>query len=617
MQQRNRPRTGRRWGIGQLLVLLVLVVLTPFVLLEVYRGVQDVARRREAITELALGQAQEEAATMADFFRFTERNLATLAADPAVRRLDRPPIDELFQAVRDINPNYVNVFLLSPTGEQIASTSPLVADPDITDKSYFREALAGGGIALSGAVAWQETDNSVVVFARRVTAPDGSVAGVLCIALNLARLSTVIGQVSLPPSSAVVLVQQDGTIIAAGDEPERWLGRTLDGSELFADARELGSGTATAALPDGTTRVIGYQAVERAPWLLLAGIPESEVTAVQRRAVIDVLSLTALAAVATAALLWIVLRRVVVPIDMLADGARAFAAGFLHRRVPLKRNDELGDLADALNSMAAALERRLEEEEAHARALEELNRLQTEFVATASHELRTPVTAIRTYAEALMRPDILDEQSRVECVDGIDRASGRLARLVRALLDVSRIESGQVPVTLGPVDAGAAMRAAAAQAAPEDGDAVRVAVSPKLPPVMADADRLEDVLANLIGNARRFSPPGAPVLVRAHADGGAVQIEVEDRGPGIAEAERERIFDRFYQAQRGAERRQGGAGLGLYIARAYVTAMAGDIRVDGAPGGGSVFRVRLPAAARAHAREGADAAGVTGAARGG
>jgi signal transduction histidine kinase len=349
-------------------------------------------------------------------------------------------------------------------------------------------------------------------------------------------------------------------------------------------------------MPDGVDRVAGLQPLSGAPWLMLAGIPEAEVNGAIRASLLRIAQELALAGLAAALLAWIVLRRVVVPIRILSEGAQSFAAGFLNRRIPLRRRDELGDLAGALNSMATALEQRLEEEEAHARALQELNRLQAEFVATASHELRTPVTAIRTYAEALLRPQILDDESRRECLEGIDRASDRLARLARTLLDVSRIDRGQVPVQLGPVDVAAVARAAVAQATAAGGSArSRIDLPPELPPVRADADRLEDVLANLIGNAYKFAPPDSSVTIRACQTGATIAIAVIDGGPGIPPAERERIFDRFYQVQRGADRHAGGSGLGLYIARGYVTAMGGHIRAEGAPGGGSAFVITLTA----------------------
>jgi signal transduction histidine kinase len=141
------------------------------------------------------------------------------------------------------------------------------------------------------------------------------------------------------------------------------------------------------------------------------------------------------------------------------------------------------------------------------------------------------------------------------------------------------------------------VQAAIAQAAPGADSLVGVDLPTHLPVMTADPDRLEDVLANLIGNARKFSPVGASVLVRGRAKGDTVQISVIDGGKGIAPEELDRIFGRFYQVHRGSERSAGGSGLGLYIARAYVSAMHGTIQAESTPGAGSTFTVTLPAAA--------------------
>jgi signal transduction histidine kinase len=280
----------------------------------------------------------------------------------------------------------------------------------------------------------------------------------------------------------VLLTQRDGTMIAAVDPG---MARLLDRRLAAAGAGiEHAAGDETVTLADGVERIAGYELVSGSPWLLVAGIAlggggdHDEAPAVTSHC--DALANMAML------LAWIV-RRVVVPIN-LTDGARSFAAGFLNRRVPLQRNDELGQLANSLNLMAASLERRIEEEAAHARALQDLNRLQAEFVATASHELRTPVTAIRTYAEALLRQDIADPQTRRECLEGIDRASERLVRLARSLLDVSRIDRpGARDPEPVPVDQ--AIEAAAVKPLPADGGEVVLDLPPDLPPVLADADR--------------------------------------------------------------------------------------------------------------------------------
>ncbi|MBI2761211.1 MAG: sensor histidine kinase [Chloroflexi bacterium] len=597
--------------------MLVLAALAPFIVLEVYRSAQDIEERRNEIEQRARAQAAEEAATMDDFLRFTERFLATLAASPSVQSMDGPGSEALFQAARAQFTNYENIFLLTRSGEQIASTVPIYSDPEARERGWFQEALTTDDAAISPVLASQGSGSSVVVLARAVTTPGGARIGVLAVALNVARLSSVIGFVGLPDGSAVLLVQADGTVIASGHDPDTWVGRQLGGD--FLPELRTGAGLVVAEMQDGVTRVAGYQPVGRAPWIMVAAIPLAEVDTAVRQSLLRIAEQVAIAAVGAAVLTWIVLRRVVLPIRVLSDGARGFAAGFLNRRIPLHRRDELGELAAALNSMAADLERRLDDEAAHAEALRRLNQLQTEFVATASHELRTPVTAIHTYAEALLRPDITDEQTRRECLEGITRGSARLTRLVRALLDVSRIDSGRVAVDLAPVDVVAVVRSAIAQAAAEAGATIHLEIAAGLPLALADSDRLEDVVANLISNARKFSPAEATVTVSVMREGDAISIAVADNGGGIAAEEMDRIFDRFYQIERGAARGAGGAGLGLYIVRGYVTAMGGRITVASTPDIGSTFRIILPIAASPDTRpdeEGDDAAIAGTAARG-
>ena len=293
------------------------------------------------------------------------------------------------------------------------------------------------------------------------------------------------------------------------------------------------SGTTVVRMPDGIERLVAYEPAKSTSWSVVAGIPQAEVNTVLREILLRIGEEVALAALATVLLAWLMLRRIVMPIRVLSDGAHAFANGLLDRRIPIRRGDELGALADALNSMAVALQARLDKEAAHAEALEALNRLQVEFVATASHELRTPVTAIRTYAEALLRPDIEDEEIRRECLEGIDHSSSRLAQLARALLDVSRIDSDRIRVNLGPVDAAAMIQAAIAQTDPRADYDIVVQADASLPRVWADAERLEDVLANVIGNAVKFSLPRSPVIVDTRSAGAELIISIRDQGPGI------------------------------------------------------------------------------------
>jgi signal transduction histidine kinase len=225
----------------------------------------------------------------------------------------------------------------------------------------------------------------------------------------------------------------------------------------------------------------------------------------------------------------------------------------------------------------------------------ELDALRAEFVATASHELRTPITVIAGFADTLQqRWDELGEARARQFVELIGRASHDLERLVEDLLQVARIEQRVLPVAFEPVDLGREARAVASQLDPEG---VRVSVEGDEAGIVAWADprRQRQVLANLVANALAYAPGDSPVLIRIGTVGSCAEVAVVDQGPGIAPADRPRLFEKFQrlESSHGAAR---GSGLGLYITRSLVELQGGSIDVDSTPGVGSTFRYTVPLA---------------------
>jgi len=603
----------REWRIRDVLIILLILTLAPFFALEVFRAVQDTQRQGDEASHRTEIRAAEAAQITDDFLGFTERSIASFAAAPSVRSLDAESSRAFLEGVRSQHPNYEGVFLLREDGTEVASTQAGMYERLNRERPFVQRTLVVRRMVASEALQLPPNGRSVLLLTYPVVGGQGDPVGVLGVALNINRLSSVIGYVRSSPGSIVLLLQRDSTVIGANSDPKAWVGRPLSD-------RAGSTGTSIAKLRDGVERVTASHGVESAPWRIVAGIPQAEVNAARRETLTRIAEELALAVAATVLLAWIMLRRVLAPIRVLSAGARDFAAGLLDRRIPLRRGDELGALADVLNSMAGRLQQRLDEEAAHAEALRSLNRLQTEFVATASHELRTPVTAIRTYAEALLRPEISNEGVRRDCLEGINRTSARLAQLARRLLDVSKIDSGQITLDPGAVDVAVVARAAIAQAGCQEGDSVVLQVQAGCTIVEADAERLEEVLDNLIGNALKFTSPAANVTVSVEPVAGGTRVAVRDTGPGIPTGELPRIFDRFYQVpnaqvQGAAARCVGGSGLGLYIARAYVQAMGGRLWVDSEIERGSTFFVLLPAsvelAAIARPDEDIDAATTT------
>ncbi len=231
--------------------------------------------------------------------------------------------------------------------------------------------------------------------------------------------------------------------------------------------------------------------------------------------------------------------------------------------------------------------------------LKELDRLKDEFLSTVTHELRTPLTSIRALTEVLHdNPDIELEQ-RQEFLGLVITESERLTRLINQVLDMAKIEAGEIDWQVAPMDLGAALEQAAAATARlfhERGITLGVAIPQGLPPVRGDHDRLVQVAVNLLSNAAKFTPAGGRVTLSVAADGGGLRVAVTDSGPGIAPEHQAIVFERFRQVGDTMTDKPQGTGLGLAICKRIVEHLGGRIWVDSAPGIGATFAFTVPLA---------------------
>jgi PAS domain S-box-containing protein len=242
--------------------------------------------------------------------------------------------------------------------------------------------------------------------------------------------------------------------------------------------------------------------------------------------------------------------------------------------------------------------RLLERERAQNERLRGLDRLKDEFVALVSHELRTPLTSIRGYLELVLDDAEQLTSEHKEFLQIVDRNVDRLLHLVSDLLLVAQADAGKLSfdwtaVALSPLVAQCVL---AAQPAAEEADVELVFDSEPTEPIVGDPERLAQLLDNLISNAIKFTPAGGQVEVRVDASADPAVIEVRDTGFGIAAADQEQLFERFFRTRSATEMAIAGTGLGLSIAKAIVDAHGGSISVESAEGVGTTFRVELPLA---------------------
>lgn len=320
--------------------------------------------------------------------------------------------------------------------------------------------------------------------------------------------------------------------------------------------------------------------------LNIIAVPLDDVEATIRNLTLILAVLGAVVLFTITGLVWLVIRRSLAPIDSMITTAGLIASGDLSQRIEADdARNEVGHLGRALNAMLSRIESSFAAKEASERRLRQ-------FVADASHELRTPLTSIRGYAELYRSGAVSNPDDVARVMGRIESEGERMGHLVEDLLLLARLDQGrplkQERVDLVELVTGAVMDAEAG--APEqpitylhDDDAL----------VVGDADRLKQVVENLLANARIHTPPGTPVTVEVRAEGDVVRLTVADEGPGIEPDDVEHIFDRFYRADSSRARSSGGVGLGLSIVMSIVEAHGGEIDLDTRPGDGSTFTIHL------------------------
>jgi signal transduction histidine kinase len=280
------------------------------------------------------------------------------------------------------------------------------------------------------------------------------------------------------------------------------------------------------------------------------------------------------------------------PLEDLVEASGQLAGGDLDARVQIGGLQETAQLGAAFNEMAAELQRRAGERD-------QLDRMKDEFVLTASHELRSPLTSVQGYAELLMLERERLDPKQAETVEVILDSSRHLVRLLNDLLDLARSDAGRLAIRPEPTEPTGlieeAVRTMRAQFEAR-GQRLNLEIAGDLPTIEADRDRVRQVLVNLLTNANEYCQEGASVRVEARRSGVDVEIDVIDDGPGIPADQLEHIFERFTRGDAGETQRVGGTGLGLAISKSLVELHGGGIEASSTPGRGSTFRIRLPAA---------------------
>jgi two-component system phosphate regulon sensor histidine kinase PhoR len=284
---------------------------------------------------------------------------------------------------------------------------------------------------------------------------------------------------------------------------------------------------------------------------------------------------------------FIVSSRLTTPIQELARVAELVKRGNIEAHFKHHSDDELGELADLLNEMLAKLRDDWEK-------IQKLEKMRSQFLGNVSHELRTPIFAVQGYLETLMDNKIDNAQVQKDFVEKAYRQAGRLNNLLTDLIDISRIESGEMKMSFRYFDVREwlAKQVAETRATAQEYNVALMlsnSTTPREVSVLGDRERLTQVMTNLINNAIKYNMPGGKVEVGYRESQDHVEIFVADTGRGIPAEHLSRIFERFYRVDKERSRAVGGTGLGLAIVKHIVEAHDSEVTVQSKVGQGSIF----------------------------
>jgi signal transduction histidine kinase len=423
-------------------------------------------------------------------------------------------------------------------------------------------------------------------------------SGAVIVRIDGAALNELFDRIELSPQVVITVRDSDGHVLYRRRGSEAPMEGDINWSPLSSALRGERTSVVELISPiDGIKRVYGVAHIRDTGLIAMIGIPSSTLyeparTRLNRYALVGFVALL----IAVGAAL-VIERSIVFPVRRLRATTQQLGAGDLSARAPVTSGGEIGDLANAFNSMAKRIEEREER-------LTELDQLKTEFVSSVSHELKTPLTTIKILAHLLQQSGLSDAE-KVDYLKTIAMECDRQIDFVGNLLDLSRIESGGYKLRKAPVDV-SELIASCAEVERHRVESVGLNLSTDvpvgLPPVQGDFEALRRVLRGLIDNASKYTPGGGEIVMSARLSGDQLAISIEDNGQGISAADMPHVFEKFYRARpENLELDESvpgtaapGVGLGLYLARHIVSQLDGQVTVESKQGRGTIFTVFLP-----------------------
>lgn len=515
---------------------------------------------------------------------------------------------EYFKLLRQI-PAVTEASWIDRTGNEQLRVSRLAMDATGSNRDYStapRFVTASKGQTYFSAVYFRKETEPYMTISRAAGGRDG---GVTAIDVNLKFVWDVVSQIRIGKSGLAYVVDASGHLIAHPDislvlQKLDWstmpqVRAAREGLQTLPEWQPI---TIVATDQTGQEVLTSNAPIPTLGWHVITEVRLSEAFApliaeLYRSALLLVVGLL-LSVIASVYLA----RRMVQPIRALREGAAQIGAGRLEQRLDVRTGDELQELGEQFNKMAADLkesysdlERKIEE---RTRELEIANKHKSEFLASMSHELRTPLNAIIGFSEVLQQRMFGEmNEKQAEYIDDIHGSGKHLLSLINDILDLSKVEAGRMELELATFDLPSAIDNALTlvkERAGIHGIELSCAVDPAVSEINADERKFKQILLNLLSNAVKFTPEGGRIVVAARPVDGMIEVSVTDTGIGIATEDQEAVFEEFRQVGKDYTKKAEGTGLGLALTRKFVELHGGKIRVTSVVGKGSTFAFTLP-----------------------
>ncbi|TAK87102.1 MAG: response regulator [Betaproteobacteria bacterium] len=579
------------------LTLLTLATLVPVAIFAALVGANLVDQERKTFRRGAQEQVRALSTAIDASLKGSITTLEAFSLSPSLDAADLGYFRRTAAGLLAGRPDWVNINLSLPDGQQVVNLKlperaplPNIAAVDASLERVLRTAKPAVGDLVIGPVTkgWD--------FAVRVPViRDGAVKYVLSAVVKPQALSQLVIRQDLPGDWIAMILDSRGRVVARNLNSEKSRGQ-LARPLLLKTPGEQSRAWVRARSLEGADYQYFYVVSETTGWAFAMGIPSATVSAVGQQAAwlfgLGLLGATGIAV----ALAIIISRRISWPIAVLASEVKAIGRGSEPRLPREPRIDEIRLLATALRTAAQAAREREDLVEREKQALQAADRAKNEFLAMLSHELRNPLAALTAAAHVLKRADPAREAA-IKARIVVERQTRHMARLVEDLLDVSRITMGKATLEREILNlAQVASNVVQTWRAAGRLEGARVSVDARPVWINADRIRIEQIVANLLDNALKFTPAGQPITVSVRPEGDAAVLEVADEGQGMSPDMIGRVFELFTQGPLGPDHGKGGLGLGLALVKSLAELHGGSVfSASEGPGRGAVFTVRLPA----------------------